>query len=71
LLVVNKVPQAFDFEEVRARVQKTYNCPVAAVLPHSDEMMALGSAGLFVLRYPDHIVTRGLQQVMAAMMQPA
>jgi septum site-determining protein MinD len=69
LLVVNKVPQAFDLEEVRARVQKTYNCPVAAVLPHSDDLMALGSAGIFVLRYPDNAVTRGLKQLATTLMQ--
>jgi len=69
LLVVNKVPQAFDLEEVRARVQKTYNCPVAAVLPHSDDLMALGSAGIFVLRYPDNAVTQGLKQLATTLMQ--
>jgi hypothetical protein len=27
---------------------------VVAVLPHSEEMMNLASAGVFVLDYPDH-----------------
>jgi septum site-determining protein MinD len=56
-LVVNKVPQVFDSAEVKARVEQTYNCNVAAVLPHSDEMMALASAGIFSLHYPDHPVS--------------
>ena len=68
LLVVNKTPQAFNFEEVRARVQQTYNCEVAAVLPHSDEMMALASAGIFVLRYPDHPITGLYKQVAEKLM---
>jgi MinD-like ATPase involved in chromosome partitioning or flagellar assembly len=55
-LVVNKVPQAFDISEVKARVESTYNCSVAAVLPHSDEMMVLASAGIFSLHYPNHPV---------------
>lgn len=61
-LIVNKVPPTFDFDEVKTRVQSTYNCPVAAVLPHSDEMMTLASAGVFVLHYPDHPITIALKQ---------
>ena len=33
--------------------EHAYDCPVAAVLPHSDAMMALGSAGLFSLLHPE------------------
>ncbi len=65
LMVVNKVPQILDPEDVRARVEQTYNVKVAAILPHSDEMMALASSGIFSLRYPDHPVTRGLKDVVA------
>ncbi len=65
LLIVNKVPVMFNLDEVKARVEKTYNCEVAAVLPHSDEMMVLASGGIFVLRYPDHPVSIGLRQAAA------
>jgi MinD-like ATPase involved in chromosome partitioning or flagellar assembly len=65
LLVVNKTPQAFDPAEVRRRVEQTFNCEVAAVLPHSDEMMTLASAGIFVLRYPDHPLTALYKEVAA------
>ncbi len=64
LMVVNKVPQALDEDDVRSRVQQIYNIPVAAVLPHSDEMMTLASSGIFSLHYPDHPVTRGLKNVV-------
>ncbi len=63
LMIVNKVPAAFDSAEVISRVEETYKCPVAGVLHHADEMMALGSAGIFVLRYPDHPVSAVLRQV--------
>lgn len=63
LLIVNKVPAVFDMADVRARVEETYKAPVAAVLPHSDEMMVLASNGIFVLRYPDHPITTALRQV--------
>jgi MinD-like ATPase involved in chromosome partitioning or flagellar assembly len=65
MLVVNKIPSVFDPEEVKARVENTYHCEVAAVLPHSDEMMALASTGIFVLRYPDHPITEGYKQITA------
>jgi septum site-determining protein MinD len=65
LLVVNKIPQVFDFDEVRNRVEQIYNCEVAAMLPHSDDMMALASSGIFSLKYPDHPVTLGLKNVVA------
>lgn len=64
-LVVNKVPQAFSMEEVKARVERTYNCEVAVVLPHSDDMMTLASAGVFSLEYPDHMVTERYKQLAA------
>jgi len=65
LMIVNKTPQVFNPDEVRARVEHTYDCEVVAVLPHSDEMMILASAGIFALRYPDHPVTAALRQVAA------
>jgi MinD-like ATPase involved in chromosome partitioning or flagellar assembly len=66
LMVVNKVPVAFDGAEVKSRVEETYTCPVAGVLHHADEMMALGSAGIFVLRHPEHPVSTALRQVAEA-----
>jgi septum site-determining protein MinD len=65
VLVVNKVPPVFDPEEVKERVERAYECEVAAVLPHSDDLMALSSAGIFALRYPDHPVTGLLGQIAA------
>jgi MinD-like ATPase involved in chromosome partitioning or flagellar assembly len=63
ILVVNKVPAVFDVADVKARVEGAYHCEVAAVLPHAEEMMALASAGIFVLRYPEHQITAALTQV--------
>jgi MinD-like ATPase involved in chromosome partitioning or flagellar assembly len=63
MLLVNKVPSAFREADVRARVESAYQAEVAAVLPHSDEMMALASAGVFVTRYPEHPITAALKKV--------
>jgi MinD-like ATPase involved in chromosome partitioning or flagellar assembly len=68
VLVVNKTPSSFDPEDVKSRVESTYNCTVAAVIPHSDEVMTLASAGVFVLRYPDHSITLKLKEVAKQLM---
>lgn len=57
LLMVNKVP-AMLMKEVKQRIEKLYDCEVAAVVPHSDDLMTLASAGIFSMRYPDHPVTK-------------
>jgi septum site-determining protein MinD len=64
-LIVNKTPPVFDPEEVKEQVERAYECEVAAVLPHSDELMALSSAGIFALRNPRHPVTGLLREIAA------
>jgi MinD-like ATPase involved in chromosome partitioning or flagellar assembly len=61
LLAINKVPSMFDPEVVKTRVERAYTCPVAAVLPHAEEFLALASGGLFVQRYPSHPITAALR----------
>ncbi|MEZ4713413.1 MAG: MinD/ParA family protein [Caldilineaceae bacterium] len=63
LLLVNKMPAAFNADEIRQRVQQTFACDVAGVLPHADEMMTLASSGIFALRYPQHPLTQLYQEV--------
>jgi septum site-determining protein MinD len=65
VLVVNNTPAAFDVDEVKNRVETAYGCEVAAVLPHTEELMVLSSGGIFVLRYPDHPITSLYRQVAA------
>jgi septum site-determining protein MinD len=63
LLVVNKVPPTFDLYEVKARIEEIYHCQVGGILPHSIEMMALASTGIFVLRFPNHPITLALKRI--------
>lgn len=63
LMVVNKVPQTFDFDDLKRRVETIYGNPVGGILPHSDEMMILGSEGVFVQRYPDHAISQTIGQI--------
>ncbi len=68
MLLVNNVPEVFAVAEVKGQVERTYQCAVAAVLPHAEEMMTLASGGLFVLRYPEHPVTAALRRVSATLL---
>jgi septum site-determining protein MinD len=64
MLVVNKTPPSLELEAVKIKVEQTYNCEVAAVLPHSDEMMDLASGGIFSLHYPTHAMTGLYKQIL-------
>jgi MinD-like ATPase involved in chromosome partitioning or flagellar assembly len=68
LLIVNKIPASFDFEDVKSQVEQTYKCPVIAVLPHSDELMALASGSLYCLRYPEKSMTEHYSRIAATLL---
>jgi septum site-determining protein MinD len=65
MLVVNKTPNSLSPDAIKAKVETAYQCRVAAVLPHSEEMMDLASGGIFVTRFPNHPMT-GLYETIAA-----
>jgi septum site-determining protein MinD len=71
LLVVNKALPKLDFESLRQQVQEIYNAPVAAILPVSEEMIELGSAGLFNLEHPEHPYSQGVREVAAQILTAA
>lgn len=54
LLVVNKAVSTLDYNDLQTQVETTYNAPVAGIVPFSEEVMQLGSNGLFCLSYADH-----------------
>lgn len=63
VLVANKVPKSIPLSDLRGQLQEQYSLPVAAMLPHSDTMMALGSQKVFVLAYPDHFIANQIKQL--------
>ncbi len=62
-LLVNKAPESFHPEELAGKIASAYGCEVLGVIPHMDEMMSLGSSGLFPLRYPEHKACRLLEKI--------
>jgi MinD-like ATPase involved in chromosome partitioning or flagellar assembly len=65
VLIVNQIPLHFGLTEVKKRVEQTYHCEVAAVLPYSDELLALAGGGIFALRHPAHPLTAMLRETAA------
>ncbi len=64
-LIVNKSPLKFSTDDIMKKVEKTYRCPVFAVVPHSDDMMELASEGIFSFRNPDHDLTKIYKQIIS------
>ena len=71
LLVVNKVLPKLDTASLRQQVQTAYEAPVAGILPLSEEMIALGSGGIFSLAYPDHPYSQGVREIAAQVLNAA
>jgi MinD-like ATPase involved in chromosome partitioning or flagellar assembly len=63
LIAVNKLPQGLDPDRVRQRVIDSYAVPVGALLPLSDDLLAIASGGLAILQYPEHAWSLGLQHL--------
>ncbi|MGD1995169.1 MAG: MinD/ParA family protein [Anaerolineae bacterium] len=65
-LVVNKALSSFDLDELREHVEETYACPVATILPLSEDVARMASADIFSLRYPDHPFSNGILEIVTA-----
>lgn len=62
-MVVNKLPDHFDREQVFARVSSSYDIPIGAILPLSQDLLTLASGGLAVLAFPNHPWSYGVSQL--------
>ncbi|WP_165066166.1 MinD/ParA family ATP-binding protein [Paludisphaera rhizosphaerae] len=62
-IVLNKVPAGVDVDQLRSQIETAYQAPVVGMLPLDEDLARLGSAGVFVYRFPNHPVTRGLRSV--------
>lgn len=63
LLVVNKALPSFDLLILRDQIARTYQTPVASVIPFSEDLIRLGSGGLFTFLFPEHAVTRAITAI--------
>jgi len=68
-LVVNKVLRRF-MGTIADDVSKTYDCDVIGVLPLSEDMVALGSGGVFCVKYPDHEFSLRVAEIAKQLIWP-
>jgi MinD-like ATPase involved in chromosome partitioning or flagellar assembly len=68
-ILVNKAPADLSAEAIADRVRAAYGCPVADVLPHSDDLMGLASEGVFSLRYPEHPLSARYRHVADSLVE--
>lgn len=68
VLVANKIPNTLPLDQMKENLERQYKCPVGALLPHSDKMMALGSQGVFVLHYPEHPISAEIKRLAKMLM---
>jgi MinD-like ATPase involved in chromosome partitioning or flagellar assembly len=64
-LTVNKALTSYDFQDLRQQIESFYDCPVAAILPLSEDVARLQSSGIFSLLYPDHPFSQGISEIVA------
>lgn len=62
-LVVNKVLQRLDFNQLKQDVEKTYEAEVSGVLPLSEDVVMNASSGIFVALYPQHPWSKTLEAI--------
>jgi MinD-like ATPase involved in chromosome partitioning or flagellar assembly len=63
MLVMNKVLTRTNFITLREQVEETYDVPVAGMFPLSEDVVQLGSRGVFCLKSPEHPFTREINRV--------
>ncbi len=64
-LVVNKLLSKYNPDDVKKQIAQKFQVPVLGVFPVADEMIDLGSKGIFVLAYPQHPYTNEMKQMAA------
>ena len=62
-LVLNDGSPNLDPQEVSKQMEETYHCGGGVVLNHTEELLALASSQPFVLAYPNHPLTKTLQDI--------
>ena len=65
VMVLNKVLPSVAERGFQAEVERIYGAPVIGMLQESPDMLELGSNGLFILRFPDHPLSREIRRLAA------
>jgi len=69
VLVVNKALASMDQAELRKDVERSFAAELGAVLLLSEDMLRLGSTGIFTLKFPEHQFTRAVAELAARLVR--
>jgi MinD-like ATPase involved in chromosome partitioning or flagellar assembly len=64
-LVINMALTSYSFDALQELIEGTYDCPVAAILPLSEDVARAQSLDIFSLRHPVHPVTQAIKKIVA------
>ncbi|KST62929.1 MinD/ParA family ATP-binding protein [Mastigocoleus testarum] len=64
LLTINKVLTDYDFNDLKKKVESTYEAPVAGIIPESKDILRLGSSSIFCLTYPNHPISQAIDGIV-------
>ncbi len=64
LLSINKVYSKLNRDALKQKVEETYGETVAGVFPLSEEIVKLGSEGVFCVKYPEHQVSKEFHKIV-------
>ncbi|WP_407885449.1 MinD/ParA family protein [Scytonema sp. NUACC26] len=63
LIMVNKALRDYDFQDLRKKVEQTYQIPVIGIIPESENLLRFASSGIFYLSYPNDPISLTLEVV--------
>lgn len=64
LLAINKVHSKLNRDALKHKVEETYGETVAGVFPLSEEIVELGSEGVFCVKYPEHQMSKEFHKIV-------
>jgi MinD-like ATPase involved in chromosome partitioning or flagellar assembly len=64
-IAASQTPPVYTVPQIEQQVRNAYHCPLLMSLPHSNDVIELGGAELFLLRYPHHSITTQINQAAA------
>jgi MinD-like ATPase involved in chromosome partitioning or flagellar assembly len=63
MLLMNKVLTRINFKSLKEEVERIYEIPVAGMFPLSEDVVQLGSKGVFCLEFPEHLFSHEINRV--------
>jgi MinD-like ATPase involved in chromosome partitioning or flagellar assembly len=68
-LIVNKALTRMDSQALQVELEKTYQVPVAAILPLTEEVAFNASHNLFSCLYPEQLWSQGIQKIANSILE--